>query len=167
MDYLRGGDLRYHICYKENFNDKEISTQCLIHRIHHRLHCHWAGVHSLKKDHPQRHQAWEHCIRREWLCSDHWFWHRPDATHPKIDIHENLSQRDSRLHGSLNPIQARLLLRIRLLCSRSNLVWTRDRAQTILRKKPSRNTQANTLKSNQHRSARFGSWLESLSRWFY
>ena len=22
MDYLRGGDLRYHICYKENFSQK-------------------------------------------------------------------------------------------------------------------------------------------------
>lgn len=26
MDYLRGGDLRYHICYKESFCEKEIST---------------------------------------------------------------------------------------------------------------------------------------------
>jgi len=25
MDYLRGGDLRYHICYKTSFSEKEIS----------------------------------------------------------------------------------------------------------------------------------------------
>lgn len=24
MDYLRGGDLRYHICYKNGFTEKEI-----------------------------------------------------------------------------------------------------------------------------------------------
>lgn len=25
MDYLRGGDLRYHICYKDGFSEREIS----------------------------------------------------------------------------------------------------------------------------------------------
>lgn len=25
MDYLRGGDLRYHICYKNGFTEREIS----------------------------------------------------------------------------------------------------------------------------------------------
>lgn len=25
MDYLRGGDLRYQLCYKERFSEKEIS----------------------------------------------------------------------------------------------------------------------------------------------
>lgn len=30
MDYLRGADLRYHICYKEHFSEKEIRTYLII-----------------------------------------------------------------------------------------------------------------------------------------
>lgn len=30
MDYLRGGDLRYHICYKNGFTEKEISTKSIM-----------------------------------------------------------------------------------------------------------------------------------------
>lgn len=30
MDYLRGGDLRYHICYKEGFTQTQISTLFVI-----------------------------------------------------------------------------------------------------------------------------------------
>ena len=26
MEYLRGGDLRYHLCYYENFTEKQTST---------------------------------------------------------------------------------------------------------------------------------------------
>jgi hypothetical protein len=38
MEYLRGGDLRYHMCFYEFFNEEQSSIIYILFRIYNRLH---------------------------------------------------------------------------------------------------------------------------------
>lgn len=57
LDYLTGGDLRYHLCSKPTFTEEESSNTFRLFRVHGGMHSAEPGVHPLKQYSAQRYQT--------------------------------------------------------------------------------------------------------------
>lgn len=60
MDYLKGADLRYHICYHQNFTEAQTSISIInIFRVYYRLPDPGLGIPAWGRGHPQGYQTRE------------------------------------------------------------------------------------------------------------
>lgn len=67
MDFLNGGDLRYHLNRKIIFDERQISTSVAYPRVHHQVYHGGVGVPPFQRNHPPRYQTIEHHLRRQWV----------------------------------------------------------------------------------------------------
>ena len=74
MDYLRGADLRYHICYKQKFSEEETSTNFNKLRIYYGMFDFGDLIYSFKKCYPSGYKTGEFSPIGKRVCPLYWFW---------------------------------------------------------------------------------------------
>ena len=120
MDYLSGGDLRYHICRHRRFTEEVTRKLQIISlnlcRFLCSVPCLRTRVFPRKEHYSQRHQAWEPSPWRRRLSPHHWLWYCTSMAWRKCSGHF----RNSRLYGSRSDVQTKSYHISRLLCRRSN-----------------------------------------------
>ena len=119
MEYLRGGDLRFHLCFHESLSESQTSTFIFDRRVPCRMHRSGVGVHPLKKHHPPRSEALKPRLRAQWIPAYHWLRGGPSSQGQQLWR----NQWNSRLHGTRSHLQDEPCLRSRLLCSWSDRLW--------------------------------------------
>ena len=138
MDYLKGADLRYHICYKMKFSENEASKKLSYYRVHNRLHHHRTWVHSLLQHYSPRYKARKHRFWIKWVLPNHRLWNSKNQSWWVISAERNVW--DSRIHGSVNYLQRRVQFFFRFLRIRSHCPWTHAQQKALLRAKSKGNS---------------------------
>lgn len=74
MEYLRGGDLRYHMCFYEYFDEEQTSKELIYFRVHSKLHHPFSLVYSFLQYDPQGPKTREYSILRKWILQNYRLW---------------------------------------------------------------------------------------------
>ena len=162
VDYMQGGDLRYHLGKIRKFSEEQASI-FYKKSVYYSLHFGWVGVFTWKSYYSSRYQAWKLSSGQKRNYKNHRSRNCKALQTWKLLRH----QWDSWLHGPRGYVQAKPQLLCWFLRSWHNSSWTNDGKASLLRSEPCGNSGLDISKTGADKKARNTRWMVDRIRRFY